>query len=105
MAEELGYFDDLCLDVEINAAGANGQQLVSSGTAQFTELGSAEDGRRWPRATVSNITAVATYGTTSPFCIFANESITDLRILRGRNARVFHQPHSQCPGDARRGGR
>ncbi|WP_449281525.1 ABC transporter substrate-binding protein, partial [Leucobacter sp.] len=43
LAEELGYFDDLCLDVEINDSGANGQQLVSSGRARFTALGSASD--------------------------------------------------------------
>ena len=88
MAEELGYFDDLCLDVEINAAGANGQQLVSSGTAQFTELGSAED-VLMAAGNSENITAVATYGTTSPFCIFANESITDLKDLEGGTLGYF----------------
>ena len=74
MAEELGYFDDLCLNVEINASGANGQQLVSSGKAQFTELGSAED-VLMAAANSENITAIATFGTTSPFCIFANKDI------------------------------
>lgn len=88
MAEDLGYFDDLCLDVEINAAGANGQQLVSSGTAQFTALGSAED-VLMAAGNSGNITAVATYGTTSPFCIFANESITDLKDLEGGSLGYF----------------
>lgn len=88
MAEELGYFDDLCLDVEINAAGANGQQLVSSGTAQFTALGSAED-VLMAAGNSDNLTAVATYGTTSPFCIFANESITDLKDLEGGTLGYF----------------
>src|SRR5699024_12734280 len=34
IADELGYFDELCLDVDINAAGADGQQLVSSGRSE-----------------------------------------------------------------------
>lgn len=88
MAEELGYFDDLCLDVEINASGANGQQLVSSGRAQFTALGSAED-VLMAAENSENLTAVATYGTTSPFCIFANESITDLQDLEGGTLGYF----------------
>src|SRR5690625_7345653 len=44
IAKELGYFDDLCLDVEINAAGAAGQQLVSSGQAGLTVMGIVADG-------------------------------------------------------------
>ncbi len=63
LAKELGYFDDLCLDVEINASGANGQQLVASGQAQFTALGSASD-VMLAAANSKNLTAVATYGTT-----------------------------------------
>ncbi|SJN21426.1 Hydroxymethylpyrimidine ABC transporter, substrate-binding component [Microbacterium esteraromaticum] len=88
IADELGYFDDLCLDVEINAAGGNGQQLVSSGKAQFTELGSAED-VLMAAANSRNITAVATYGTTSPFCIFANERIKSLKDLEGGTLGYF----------------
>src|SRR5690606_13781791 len=78
MAKELGYFDELCLNVEINAAGGNGQQLVSSGKAQFSSLGSAED-VLMAAANSTNLTAVATYGTTSPFCIFANKEIKSLK--------------------------
>ncbi|MAP64577.1 MAG: thiamine biosynthesis protein [Microbacterium sp.] len=88
MAEELGYFDDLCLNVEINASGANGQQLVSSGKAQFTELGSAED-VLMAAANSENITAIATFGTTSPFCIFANKDIESLTDLEGGSLGYF----------------
>ncbi|MRX43333.1 ABC transporter substrate-binding protein [Agromyces kandeliae] len=88
LAEELGYFDDLCLDVEINASGANGQQLVASGQAQFTALGSASD-VMLAAANSRNITAVATYGTTSPFSIFANERIGDLTDLEGGSLGYF----------------
>lgn len=88
LAEELGYFDDLCLDVEINAAGGNGQQLVSAGRAQFTALGSASD-VMLAAANSGNLTAIAAYGTTSPFSIFANERITDLKQLEGGRLGYF----------------
>lgn len=88
LAEDLGYFDELCLDVTINDAGGNGQQLVSAGKAQFTELGSAED-VLMAAANSENLTAIATYGSTSPFCIFANEKVTDLKDLEGGTLGYF----------------
>lgn len=88
LAEELGYFDDLCLDVQINASGANGQQLVSSGQAQFTALGSASD-VMLAAANSDNLTAVATYGTTSPFSIFGNEELSGLKDLEGGQLGYF----------------
>lgn len=88
LADELGYFDDLCLDVEINASGANGQQLVSSGQAEFTALGSASD-VMLAAANSGNLTAVATYGNTPPFSIFANEKITTLKDLEGGSLGYF----------------
>ncbi|MFD4422279.1 ABC transporter substrate-binding protein [Agromyces sp. NPDC058484] len=88
LAEELGYFDALCLDVEINASGANGQQLVASGQAQFTALGSASD-VMLAAANSHNLTAVATYGNTSPFSIFANENVESLTDLEGKKLGYF----------------
>ena len=88
LAEELGYFDDLCLDVEINASGANGQQLVASGQAQFTALGSASD-VMLAAANSKNLTAVATYGTTPPFSIFGNERLESLKDLEGGSLGYF----------------
>lgn len=88
LAKELGYFDDLCLDVEINASGANGQQLVASGQAQFTALGSASD-VMLAAANSKNLTAVATYGTTPPFSIFGNEKLTVLTDLEGGSLGYF----------------
>ena len=88
LAEELGYFDDLCLDVEINASGANGQQLVASGQAQFTALGSASD-VMLAAANSKNLTAVATYGTTPPFSIFGNEKLDSLKDLEGGSLGYF----------------
>ncbi|GAA2865103.1 ABC transporter substrate-binding protein [Microbacterium arabinogalactanolyticum] len=88
LAQELGYFDDLCLKVEINASGANGQQLVASGQAQFTALGSASD-VMLAAANSKNLTAVATYGTTSPFSIFGNEKLKSLKDLEGGSLGYF----------------
>lgn len=88
LAQELGYFDELCLDVEINASGANGQQLVASGQAQFTALGSASD-VMLAAANSKNLTAIATYGTTPPFSIFGNERLQDLKDLEGGSLGYF----------------
>lgn len=88
LAKELGYFDALCLTVEINAAGGNGQLLVSSGQAQFTALGSASD-VMLAAANSRNLTAVATYGSTSPFSIFANEAVKSLKDLEGKRLGYF----------------
>ena len=88
LAKELGYFDALCLDVEINASGANGQQLVAAGQAQFTALGSASD-VMLAAANSRNLTAVATYGSVSPFSIFANEAVKSLNDLEGKKLGYF----------------
>jgi len=88
LAKELGYFDALCLDVEINAAGANGQLLVASGRAQFTTLGSASD-VMLAAANSHNLVAIATYGSTSPFSIFTHESINTLKDLEGKRLGYF----------------
>jgi ABC-type nitrate/sulfonate/bicarbonate transport system substrate-binding protein len=88
LAKELGYFDALCLDVEINASGASGQQLVASGQAQFTALGSASD-VMLAAANSRNLTAVATYGSVSPFSIFGNEKLKSLKDLEGGSLGYF----------------
>lgn len=88
MAKELGYFDELCLKVDINASGASGQQLVASGQAQTTSLGSAAD-VILSAANSPNLTAVATYGDVSPFSIFANKKIKNLKDLEGGTLGYF----------------
>ncbi|WP_197410732.1 ABC transporter substrate-binding protein [Devosia epidermidihirudinis] len=88
LAKEMGFFDQLCLTVDINAAGGNGQLLVSSGQAQFTALGSASD-VMLAAANSRNLTAVATYGSTSPFSIFTNEAVKSLKDLEGKKLGYF----------------
>jgi putative hydroxymethylpyrimidine transport system substrate-binding protein len=82
MADHLGYFKDLCLNVSLNAAAQNGQQLVSSGRAQFTSIGSAADDIL-AKGNGANITAVATYGDHDPHVIYTQSKITSLKQLAG----------------------
>mgnify|MGYP003113653712 CR=1 FL=1 len=42
-AEGMGFYEDLCLDVEVRPKTDNNSQMVSAGTAQFAGLGSASD--------------------------------------------------------------
>jgi NitT/TauT family transport system substrate-binding protein len=82
MAQKLGYFDNLCLKVKINAASFTGEQLVSSGRAQVTGIGSAAD-HILSVASGANLEAVATYGATDPHAILTNSKITSLKQLEG----------------------
>jgi ABC-type nitrate/sulfonate/bicarbonate transport system substrate-binding protein len=82
MAEKLGYFKDLCLNVAINASAFNGEELVSSGQAQVTGIGSAADAML-SKASGANLVGVATYGDTDPHVIITNSSITKLSQLDG----------------------
>lgn len=90
MARDLGYYDALCLKVEMNTAGATGQQLVNANKAQFTSVGSAPSVLE-TAANATNITAVATYGTTDPHCILAHKDIKTLKDLEGKRLGYFTQ--------------
>jgi ABC-type nitrate/sulfonate/bicarbonate transport system substrate-binding protein len=82
VAQHLGYFKDLCLDVSINASAQNGQQLVSSGRAQFTSIGSAADDLL-AKANGANLTAISTDGAQDPHAIYTQAKITNLKQLEG----------------------
>lgn len=82
MAQHLGYFKDLCLTVALNASATNSQELVSSGRAQFTSIGSAADDIL-AEGNGANITAVATYGAHDPHVIYTQAKITSLKQLAG----------------------
>lgn len=82
MAQHLGYFKDLCLNVSLNASAQNGQQLVSAGRAQFTSIGSAADALL-AKGNGANITAIATYGDHDPHAIYTQSKITNLKQLQG----------------------
>lgn len=61
-ADELGYFDELCLDV-VMEPGSTNTQLVSAGTAQIAGVGSPSDALVAINSG-ADITGIATYGNT-----------------------------------------
>ncbi len=81
-ADRLGYFRDLCLDVKLVTNSRNSAALVSSGTATTTSTGSAADFLVLA-ANGSNVTAVATYGNASDYCIITRPEIKRLKDLEG----------------------
>jgi NitT/TauT family transport system substrate-binding protein len=81
-ADKLGYFSDLCLKVRIITSAQNAAELVSAGTATTTSTGSAADFLVLA-ANGSNVTAVATYGNASDYCIIAKPELTTLKDLEG----------------------
>lgn len=81
-AQKLGYFKDLCLTVQFITNSEDSTSLVSSGAATTTNVGSAAD-FLVATASGSNITAVATYGDTSDYCIITQKDITSLKGLEG----------------------
>jgi len=82
-AQKLGYFKDLCLDVNFVTNSQNATALVSAGRAQVTNVGSAADYLA-AVGSGSNIKAVATYGNTSDYCVVTKKTITSLTQLAGK---------------------
>ncbi|HWC33252.1 MAG TPA: ABC transporter substrate-binding protein [Mycobacteriales bacterium] len=81
-ADRLGYFRDLCLNVKIVTSSQDAAALVSAGRATTTSTGSAADFLVLA-ANGSHLTAVATYGNTSDYCIITRPEITTLKQLEG----------------------
>jgi NitT/TauT family transport system substrate-binding protein len=82
-AQKLGYFKDLCLDVNFVTNSQDATALVSAGKAQVTNVGSAADYLA-AAGSGSNIRAVATYGNTSDYCVVTRKTITSLPQLAGK---------------------
>jgi hypothetical protein len=82
-AQKLGYFKDLCLNVNFVTNSQDSTALVSAGKAQVTNVGSAAD-YLTAVGSGSNIKAVATYGDTSDYCIITKKGITSLPQLTGK---------------------
>jgi hypothetical protein len=87
-AQSLGYFKDLCLTTRFITNSEDSTTLVSAGTATTTNVGSAAD-FLVAAASGSDITAVATYGDTSDYCIIAQKKFTTLKSLEG-NTLGYH---------------
>ncbi len=82
-AEELGYFEDLCLDVELQPSAENNAQLLSAGTVQIAGLGSASDAMT-AIANGAQITGVATYGAVGQVALMTRAGeVQSLQDLEG----------------------
>ena len=84
-AQGLGYFDDLCLDVEIQPGTgdtAANAQLTAAGTATLSSLGSEAE-TLLAAAGGADITAIATYGHVPIATLMTAPEVTDLTQLEG----------------------
>lgn len=83
-ADALGYFDDLCLDVELQAGTgdtAQNTRLLASGQASISAV-SQQDVIQ-ARANGIDITGVSSYSNASLEILMTNPDITDLTQLNG----------------------
>jgi NitT/TauT family transport system substrate-binding protein len=83
-AQELGYFADMCETVSFVTTSTDSTELVSSGRAQVSSIGSAADDLV-AVANGSNIVGVSTYGDVSDYAILTKPTIHRLGQLRGKS--------------------
>ena len=84
-AEKLGYFADLCLEVDFIdvPTSASPYALVSADAAQITGEGSAADAIV-EEVDGSNFVGISTYGDTSDYALLTRAGITRLTQLEGK---------------------
>lgn len=85
-AEGLGFYDDLCLDVEVRAKTDNNAQLVSAGQVQIAGLGSAGDAMA-AYANGAQILGIGTFGNVGQVAMatMTDGPVRTLDDLVGRN--------------------
>jgi NitT/TauT family transport system substrate-binding protein len=83
-AEKLGYFSDMCETVDLVTSSQDSTELVSSGRAQVSSIGSAADDLE-AVANGADIVGVATYGNISDYAILTQPRITSLEGLKGKS--------------------
>ena len=82
VAQKLGYFQSLCLTVRFVSNSPQSTELVSSGRATVSSIGSAADDLE-AVANGANVVGVATFGAVSDYAILTRSSITRLSELEG----------------------
>lgn len=82
VAQKLGYFQSLCLNVRFVTDSPQSTELVSSGRATVSSIGSAADDLE-AVANGANVVGVATFGAVSDYAILTRPSITRLTQLEG----------------------
>lgn len=82
VAEKLGYFQNHCLTVRFVTNSPQSTELVSSGRATVSSIGSAADDLE-AVANGANVVGVATFGAVSDYAILTRPAITRLSQLEG----------------------
>lgn len=82
VAQKLGYFQSLCLTVRFVSNSPQSTELVSSGRATVSSIGSAADDLE-AVANGANVVGVATFGAVSDYAILTRPGITRLAELEG----------------------
>ena len=99
-ADALGYFDALCLDVEIQPGNGDlmgNAQLVSAGTARFTAMSNEAEVLQADTRD-HGIVGVATYGHVPISTLLTGPDVGDLTELEGRT--LGHQSMLPAPVEA-----
>ena len=84
-ADELGYFDDLCLDVELQAGPGDTTQnakLLASGKVQVTAL--SQQDVITNNLNGVNVQGVSSYSDAGLEVLLTNDDVTDLAQLKGK---------------------
>ncbi len=82
VAQKLGYFQSQCLTVRFVSNSPQSTELVSSGRATVSSIGSAADDLE-AVANGANVVGVATFGAVSDYAVLTRPSITRLSQLEG----------------------
>jgi len=83
-ALKLGYFQQLCLNVQfVDAPPGEAYSLVSAGTAEVTGEGSAADAIV-AEANGANFIGISTFGDVSDYALLTRKDITSLKQLEGK---------------------
>jgi ABC-type nitrate/sulfonate/bicarbonate transport system substrate-binding protein len=78
MADEKGYFDDLCLDVELQPSfSTDNYPIVSSGDAQFASGGSFSEVVNFAAANEADLVAVAVEGRSAIDCLIVKPGMVE----------------------------
>lgn len=84
-ASKLGYFKDMCLNVNLSASSSNIQQLVADDSAQIAREGAPEDVMT-AQSAGEDVVGIATYSnvTINTLLVLANSKIKKLSQLNGK---------------------
>ena len=106
VAEDRGYFEDLCLDVELQPSFSTANYpIVAAGDAQFASGGSFSEVVNFAAANEADLVAVAVEGRSAIDSLILKPGVAErLEDLEGTTIGVKGQDPPERRGDARLGG-